>query len=81
MKKSDTISTEHKNLQLSIGKKLKQLRAETNKTYVNTAKEMGVPKHTLNRMELGQINFQFLTLVQILDYYQISLSKFFEELE
>jgi transcriptional regulator with XRE-family HTH domain len=80
VKKSDAISSEHKELLVRIGKTLQKLRAERGKTYVETAKEMGVPRNTLNRMELGQINFQFLTLVRALNYYHLSISQFFDKL-
>lgn len=81
MKKSDAISSEHKELLVRIGKTLQKLRAERGKTYVETAKEMGVPRNTLNRMELGQINFQLLTLVRVLNYYHLSISQFFDKLD
>lgn len=81
MKKSDTIPSEQKELLVKIGKKLQRLRAKDGKTYVNTAQEMGVPRNTLNRMELGRINFQLLTLVRVLNYYKLSISQFFDELD
>jgi len=81
VKKSDAISSEHKELLVRIGKTLQKLRAERGKTYVETAKEMGVPRNTLNRMELGQINFQLLTLVRVLNYYHLSISQFFDKLD
>lgn len=81
MKKSDAISSEQKKLLVQIGKKLQKLRAERGKTYVETAKEMGVPRNTLNRIELGQINFQLLTLVRVLNYYHLSISQFFDKLD
>lgn len=81
MKKSDAIPSEQKKLLVQIGKKLQKLRADRGKTYVETAKEMGVPRNTLNRMELGQINFQLLTLVHVLNYYHLSISQFFDKLD
>ena len=81
MKKSDAIPSEQKKLLVQIGKKLQKLRADRGKTYVETAKEMGVPRNTLNRMELGQINFQLLTLVSVLNYYHLSISQFFDILD
>ena len=81
MKKSDAIPSEQKKLLVQIGKKLQKLRADRGKTYVETAKEMGVPRNTLNRMELGQINFQILTLVRVLNYYHLSISQFFDKLD
>ncbi len=81
VKKSDAIPSEQKELLVKIGKKLQKLRAERGNTYVKTAKEMGVPRNTLNRMELGRINFQLLTLVRVLNYYHLSISQFFDELD
>ena len=81
VKKSDAIPSEQKKLLVQIGKKLQKLRADRGKTYVETAKEMGVPRNTLNRMELGQINFQILTLVRVLNYYHLSISQFFDKLD
>ena len=81
MKKSDAIPSEQKKLLVQIGKKLQKLRADRGKTYVETAKEMGVPRKTMNRMELGQINFQLLTLVRVLNYYHLSISQFFDKLD
>ena len=81
VKKSDAIPSEQKKLLVRIGKKLQKLRADRGKTYVETAEEMGVPRNTLNRMELGQINFQLLTLVRVLNYYHLSISQFFDKLD
>ena len=81
MKKLENISTEHQELLLSLGQKLKQLRISQKKSYIEKAQEIGIPRNTYNKMELGKINFQFSTLLQVLQHYNISVSDFFKDLK
>jgi len=79
MIKQEQISPEHQKLLLEIGSRIKQLRTNQTKGYIETANEIGVSRNTYNLLELGRINFQFSTLLQVLDYYEISLSEFFKD--
>ncbi len=81
MKNFDKISTEHKKILKDIGTELKALRTANGKSYIQLAKEIkSISRNTYNQMELGNINFQFSTLLQVLDYHGVSIHKFFEDL-
>ena len=71
------IETEHQNLMRGIGKKIKSLRYEKKKSYIEMARLVNVSRNNYNLIELGKIYFKFSTLLKILDYHEISVSDFF----
>ncbi|MCY1719228.1 helix-turn-helix transcriptional regulator [Prolixibacteraceae bacterium Z1-6] len=80
MKNFDKISFEHKKILEDVGIELKRLRTKKTKSYTQLAEEIGISRNTYNSMELGKINFQLSTLLQVLDYHGVSIHKFFEDL-
>jgi transcriptional regulator with XRE-family HTH domain len=74
------ISPEHQKTLIEVGKKVKQLRTAKNISYEQMAKEIGISRNTYNMLEHGKLSFQFSTLLLILKYHGISLSKFFKTL-
>ncbi len=84
VKKPEKLSSEHKEMMVKLGEKIKQLRIEQKKGYILLAKEIGVPKNTYYNIENGKLNFQFSSLCQILLYYKrnhnITPDKIFKDL-
>jgi transcriptional regulator with XRE-family HTH domain len=74
------IAPEHQELMKAIGEKIKTLRTEKGKGYIEMAKAMGISRNNYNLMELGKIYFKFSTLLHILEYHKISASDFFKDL-
>lgn len=70
MKNPDNISNEQKELMLKLGTRIKQLRKDQKKGYIDLAAEMGIPRNTYYNIEVGKLNFQFSSLAQILIYYK-----------
>lgn len=79
MIKQDQIQPQHQEMLAEIGRQLKKFRKEKKQGYIDAAKGVGVSKNTLYRMEEGEINFQFTTLLQVLDYYNVSIYDFFQQ--
>jgi len=66
---------------IKIAKKLEKLRKEKGYTsYENFAIEHGISRMQYWRMEKGT-NFQFESLLKILDAHGLSLSDFFQDLK
>lgn len=64
-----------------IAKKLKEMRiAEGYTSYENFTIDKGLPRVQYWRMEKGT-NFQFESLIKILDAHKVSLSEFFSEFD
>ena len=80
MIKHDQLSDDHKIILSELGKKLKQMRKGKEKSYEALAEAIGVSRNTYNLMENGKINFQLSTLLQVLDFHDISVSDFFKDI-
>jgi len=84
MKNPDNISDEQKELMLKLGAKIKQLRKDQKKGYIELSEEIGVARNTYYAIEKGRLNFQFSSLAQILIYYKnkhsILPEEFFKDL-
>ena len=80
MKKQEKIPESHQSILEQLGELLKKHRKERRIGYIDAAKDMGLSKNTLSPMENGRLNFQFTTLLQVLNYYDVTLSEFFNEL-
>lgn len=78
--KPKEIAPEHQEMMKAIGQKIRALRIAEKKGYEDMAKEIGISRNNYNLMELGKIYFKFSTLLRILDYHKISVSKFFKKL-
>ncbi len=84
VKKPDNISEEQRKLMKQLGEKIKKLRKDQKKGYIQLAKEIGIPRNTYYNMECGTLNFQFSSLCQIMLYYKkhhnILPEEFFKDL-
>jgi transcriptional regulator with XRE-family HTH domain len=79
MKKQDQILPKHKEMLEEIGERLRKIRKEKKLNGEDAAKNIGISLKTLYPMERGEINFQFTTLLQILNYYGVSVYDFFNQ--
>ena len=84
MKNPDNISDEQKELMLRLGGKIKKLRKDQKKGYIELSEEMGIPRNTYYNIEAGRLDFQFSSLCQIMLYYKshhdILPQEFFKDL-
>jgi DNA-binding XRE family transcriptional regulator len=74
------ISSEHQQILLLIGKKVRELRIKRKISYEKMAEEIGIARNTYNLLEQGKISFQFNTFLQVLKYHNILLSEFFKDI-
>jgi transcriptional regulator with XRE-family HTH domain len=74
------IIPEHQELYNEIGKRLKDLRTAKQLNYIKLSKEIGIARNSYNLMELGKLNFQFSTLLLVLNYHEIPVSHFFRDI-
>ena len=75
------ISSEHEQLLIRIGKKVRDLRTADKLSYMSMAEQIGISRNTYNLLEHGKLSFQFTTLLLVLEHHKISLSDFFREIE
>jgi len=76
------IDPEYKELFDEIGVKIRELRNKKGISYSKMAEEeIGISRNGYNNIELGKSNFQFLTLLRILKYHNISFFQFVESLK
>lgn len=84
VKKPVNISEEQKKLMKQLGGKIKKLRKDQKKGYIQLSEEIGIPRNTYYNMECGTLNFQFSSLCQIILYYKnnhnILPEEFFKDL-
>jgi len=78
--KPKVIAPEHQELFLEIGKQIRNLRKDKGISYIEMAEQIGISRNSYNQLELGIRNFQFITLLQVLKFYGISLDDFFKNL-
>ena len=74
------ISPEHRMFLEKVGKRIKEQRTTKNMSYEQMAEEIGISRNAYNLLEHGKHSFQITTLLLVLNYHDISLSKFFEDL-
>jgi len=82
MSKNDKNVTEKQidDLLKKIGEKVRILRKASEPNYENFSKKHNINKVTLQRIESGQ-NFTFASLLHVLGALNISVQKFFSELD
>ena len=72
--KRKEIAPEHKVLLQELGKRIKKLRTEKKLGYIQMAIEIGLSRNAYNDIELGNSYFNFLSLVLIAKYHDVSIS-------
>jgi transcriptional regulator with XRE-family HTH domain len=78
--KRKEIRPEHQVLMTELGKRIKKLRTDKNIGYVQMSKEIGISKNAYNTIELGNVYFNFSTLLHIANYHGVSLSNLMNDL-
>jgi len=79
-KKHTKIAPEHLQLMKEFGRRIKKLRNDKNKGYIEMSMMIGLSRNEYNLIERGQVYFKFSTLLRILDYHNISFSDFIKDL-
>ena len=74
------IESVHQELMLKIGMKLVELRKGKNLSSSGLAKELGISRNAYHSMESGKVYFNLLSLLQVLDYHQTTLTEFIKGL-
>lgn len=75
------IDLDYSELMTQIGEQIKELRKKRGISYTEMAEEIGISRNGYNNIELAKSNFQFLTLLRILKYHDVSIFQFFESLK
>jgi transcriptional regulator with XRE-family HTH domain len=73
--KPKEIKPEHQALMTEIGRRIKKLRTDKNLGYIEMAKAMGISRNAYNAIELGNVYFNFSSLLLIANYHSIHISK------
>ena len=58
-----------------LGKNIRKVRQQTGLTQENAANDLDCSLNTYTKIERGETNVPFLRLVQIAEYYNVSLSE------
>jgi DNA-binding XRE family transcriptional regulator len=74
------IKSEHMELMCKIGSKLIELRRGKKISSSGLAKQVGISRNAYHMMEAGKVYFNVMSIMQILDYHQISVPDFFNDL-
>ena len=74
------IKQEHQELMVKIGGKLQQLRKAKKISSSGLAKEVRISRNAYHQLESGKVYFNVLSLLQVLDYHQITIEDFFKNL-
>ena len=77
--KPKEIAPEHQDVFRDIGRRIKELRKVKGLSYIELAKEIGISRNSYNQLELGMSNFEFITLLAVLQYHGIGLREFFQD--
>jgi transcriptional regulator with XRE-family HTH domain len=75
------IDPDYSELMTQIGEQIKELRKKRGISYTEMAEEIGLSRNGYNNIELAKSNFQFVTLLRILKYHDVSIFHFFESLK
>jgi transcriptional regulator with XRE-family HTH domain len=63
-----------------IGQRIKKLRTDKKIGYIEMAKAMAISRNAYNSIELGNVYFNFSSLLLIANYHNISVSTLLEGL-
>jgi transcriptional regulator with XRE-family HTH domain len=73
MKPKD-IRPEHQELMKAIGERIKKLRTDKKISYIKISKEIGISRNGYNNIELGNVYFNFSTILLIAEYHGVSVT-------
>jgi transcriptional regulator with XRE-family HTH domain len=73
MKPKD-IRPEHQALMKAIGERIKKLRTDKKISYIKISKEIGISRNGYNNIELGNVYFNFSTILLIAEYHGVSVT-------
>jgi transcriptional regulator with XRE-family HTH domain len=62
-----------------VGRKIRQLRRQRKLTQVELAEKIGIHQSDLSRMEQGEYKVGLVTLLKILQCFDLSIGDFFDE--
>ena len=74
------VQEEHQEFFTKIGKKLKAIREEKSITITKLSEDLKISRNNIPRIESGEIYFNTLTLLRVLDYFNIDPIEFFKDL-
>ena len=66
------------NVNMNIGKKLKELRKSFNLTQDALSQKLKIPRVNYTRYENSKVNPDYETIIKIADFYDISLDELFD---
>lgn len=66
------------NVNMNIGKKLKELRKNYNLTQGELAEKLKISRVNYTRYENGKVRPDYETIIKIADFYDISLDELFD---
>ena len=78
--KPKEIRPEHQAMMKEIGQRIKKLRTDKRIGYIEMAKAMAISRNAYNSIELGNVYFNFSSLLLIANYHNISVSTLLEGL-
>jgi transcriptional regulator with XRE-family HTH domain len=78
--KPKEIRPEHQAMMKEIGQRIKKLRTDKKIGYIEMAKAMAISRNAYNSIELGNVYFNFSSLLLIANYHNISVSTLLEGL-
>jgi DNA-binding XRE family transcriptional regulator len=74
------VCPEHQEFLTNIGLGLQALRKEKNITISHLSDALGISRNKYAQMEEGRLYFNLLSVLQVLDYYQVNPENFFKKI-
>jgi len=71
------IQPEHQELMLKIGIRLQTLRKEIKISSSGLAKQLGISRNAYHHMEAGKVYFNVLSLLKVLNFFELTPEEFF----
>jgi predicted transcriptional regulator len=75
------VRSEHQEFLKSIGMSLRSIRNEKNISISHLSDALEISRNKYAQMEEGKLYFNLLSVLQVLDYFQVNASDFFKELK
>lgn len=74
------VQPEHREFFIKIGSRLKAIREGKSITITKLSEDLKISRNNIPRIESGEIYFNTLTLLRVLDYFNIDPIEFFKDL-